>query len=99
MNYTVQDTRVGNVTDYDRLILEVWTDGSLRPEEAVSKAAGILVMHLKLFQNMDGLPEEEEEEEATFPEEEEDDSSKVRRPRPLRTFLQLSQARQYQHGR
>lgn len=77
MNYTVQDTRVGNVTDYDRLILEVWTDGSLRPEEAVSKAAGILVMHLKLFQNMDGLPEEEEEEEATFPEEEEDDSSKV----------------------
>lgn len=77
VNYTVQDTRVGNVTDYDRLILEVWTDGSLRPEEAVSKAAGILVMHLKLFQNMDGLPEEEEEEEAPFPEEEEDDSSKV----------------------
>lgn len=77
VNYTVQDTRVGNVTDYDRLILEVWTDGSLRPEEAVSKAAGILVMHLKLFQNMDALPEEEEEEEATFPEEEEDDSSKV----------------------
>ncbi len=77
VNYTVQDTRVGNVTDYDRLILEVWTDGSLRPEEAVSKAAGILVMHLKLFQNMDGLPEEEEEEEASFPEEEEDDSSKV----------------------
>lgn len=77
VNYMVQDTRVGNVTDYDRLILEVWTDGSLRPEEAVSKAAGILVMHLKLFQNMDGLPEEEEEEEATFPEEEEDDSSKV----------------------
>ena len=80
VNYTVQDTRVGNVTDYDRLILEVWTDGSLRPDEAVSKAAGILVMHLKLFQNMDGLPEEEEEEEeeeATFPEEEEDDSSKV----------------------
>lgn len=77
VNYTVQDTRVGNVTDYDRLILEVWTDGSLRPEEAVRKAAGILVMHLKLFQNMDGLPEEEEEEEATFPEEEEDDSSKV----------------------
>lgn len=77
VNYTVQDTRVGNVTDYDRLILEVWTDGSLRPEEAVSKAAGILVMHLKLFQNMDSLPEEEEEEEASFPEEEEDNSSKV----------------------
>ena len=73
--YSVQDTRVGNVTDYDRLTLEVWTDGSLRPEEAVSKAAGILVMHLKLFQNMDGLPEETEEVETSFPEE--DDSQKV----------------------
>ena len=60
VNYTVQDTRVGNVMDYDKLILEVWTDGSL-----------------KLFQNMDGLPEEVEEEEASFPEEEEDDTSKV----------------------
>ena len=77
VNYTVQDTRVGNVMDYDKLILEVWTDGSLRPEEALSKAAGILVMHLKLFQNMDGLPEEVEEEEASFPEEENDDTSKV----------------------
>ena len=77
VNYTVQDTRVGNVTDYGKLILEVWTDGSMRPEEAVSKAAGILVMHLKLFQNMDGIPEEEEVEETTFPEEEEDTSSKV----------------------
>ena len=77
VNYTVQDTRVGNVTDYDKLILEVWTDGSMRPEEAVSKAAGILVIHLKLFQNMDGIPEEEEVEETTFPEEEEDTSSKV----------------------
>ena len=77
VNYTVQDTRVGNVMDYDRLILEVWTDGSLRPEEAVSKAAGILVMHLRLFQNMDGLPEDEEEALSTFPEEEEDESAKV----------------------
>ena len=77
VNYTVNDTRVGNVTDYDKLTLEVWTDGSLRPEEAVSKAAGILVMHLKLFQNMDGLTEDIMEEEASFPEEEEDQSSKV----------------------
>ena len=77
VNYSVQDTRVGNVTDYDSLTLEVWTDGSLRPEEAVSKAAGILVMHLKLFQNMDGLPEEAEEVEASFPEEAEDDSQRV----------------------
>lgn len=77
VNYTVNDTRVGNVTDYDKLTLEVWTDGSLRPEEAVSKAAAILVMHLKLFQNMDGLAEDIEEEEASFPVEEEDDTAKV----------------------
>ena len=63
VNYTVEDTRVGNVTDYDRLILDVWTNGSIRPEEAVSKAAAILVMHLRLFQN--------------FPPEEIDDSAKV----------------------
>ena len=67
VNYTVEDTRVGNVTDYDRLILDVWTNGSIRPEEAVSKAAAILVMHLRLFQNMDGSVVEEEEEVPNFP--------------------------------
>ncbi len=77
VNYTVADTRVGNVTDYDKLTLEVWTDGSIRPEEAISKAAGILIMHLKLFQNMAGLTEEEEEEEGTFLETQENDSAKV----------------------
>ena len=77
VNYTVKDTRVGNVTDYDKLTLEVWTDGSIRPEEAVSKSASILVAHLKLFQNMAGLPQEEEKEEGTFTEEPEDETSKV----------------------
>jgi DNA-directed RNA polymerase subunit alpha len=77
VNYTVSDTRVGNVTDYDKLTLEVWTDGSIRPEEAVSKSASILIAHLKLFQNMAGLPEEEEIEESTFTEEPEDDTAKV----------------------
>ena len=77
VNYTVSDTRVGNVTDYDKLTLEVWTDGSIRPEEAVSKSASILVAHLKLFQNMAGLPEEDEETEGTFTEAPESDVSKV----------------------
>lgn len=54
VNYNVTDTRVGNVTDYDKLTLEVWTDGSMRPEEAVSKAAGIMVSYLKMFQNIVG---------------------------------------------
>lgn len=68
VNYTVTDTRVGNVTDYDKLTLEVWTDGSIRPEEAVSKAAGIMVAHLRLFQNMAGVPQDDEEAEGTFTE-------------------------------
>lgn len=52
VNYEVQDTRVGQVTDYDQLVLEVWTDGSIRPDEAVSVAAKILIEHLRLFVNL-----------------------------------------------
>ena len=77
VNYSVADTRVGNVTDYDKLTMEVWTDGSIRPEEALSKAAGILIMHLKLFQNMAGLEEEGEAETETFLEPQENDTAKV----------------------
>jgi DNA-directed RNA polymerase subunit alpha len=47
--YSVTDTRVGNVTDYDKLNLEVWTDGSIRPDEATSLSAKILSKHLALF--------------------------------------------------
>ena len=46
---TVENTRVGQVTDYDKLILEIWTDGSIRPEEGVSIGAKIMQEHLKLF--------------------------------------------------
>ena len=49
VNYTVADTRVGNTTDYDRLTLEIWTNGTLKPEEAISGAAKILSEHLSLF--------------------------------------------------
>jgi DNA-directed RNA polymerase subunit alpha len=49
VNYTIENTRVGQVTDYDRLILEVWTDGSISPEEGVSIGAKIMQEHLKLF--------------------------------------------------
>ncbi|MGI6609652.1 MAG: DNA-directed RNA polymerase subunit alpha [Limnochordia bacterium] len=52
VNYTVEDTRVGQRTDFDRLILEVWTDGSIAPNEAVSLSAKILIEHLRLFMNL-----------------------------------------------
>lgn len=48
-NFTVENTRVGQVTDYDRLNLEIWTDGSISPEESVSIGAKIMHEHLKLF--------------------------------------------------
>ena len=51
VKFGVTDTRVGNVTDYDKLTLEVWTDGSINPEDAISRASGILIDYLNLFQN------------------------------------------------
>jgi DNA-directed RNA polymerase subunit alpha len=69
VNYTVEDTRVGQITDYDRLILEVWTDGSIAPDDAVTVAAKILTEHLRLFleltdtgDELEIMVEKEEEE-------------------------------------
>ncbi|MCL2811457.1 MAG: DNA-directed RNA polymerase subunit alpha [Clostridia bacterium] len=52
VNYMVEDTRVGQMTDFDKLVLEVWTNGSTLPDEAVSVAAKILSGHLTLFINL-----------------------------------------------
>lgn len=52
VNFTVEDTRVGQITDYDKLTLEVWTDDTIKPDEAVSLAAKILTEHLMLFINL-----------------------------------------------
>ena len=49
VNFTVENTRVGQVTDYDKLILEIWTDGSIAPSEGVSIGAKIMQEHLNLF--------------------------------------------------
>ncbi len=49
VNYAVENTRVGQMVDYDKLTIELWTDGSLKPYEALSLAAKVLTEHLKLF--------------------------------------------------
>ena len=49
VNYSVENTRVGQMVDYDKLTMELWTDGSLEPYEALSLAAKVLTEHLKLF--------------------------------------------------
>lgn len=58
VNYNVERTRVGQVTDYERLIMEVWTDGTIRAVEAIQQAAENLVDHFFLFSNIDKLAEE-----------------------------------------
>ncbi len=59
-NFSVDNTRVGNVTDKGKLTLEVWTDGSLRADEAVSMSAKILMEHLELFLDLaEGVSETE----------------------------------------
>jgi DNA-directed RNA polymerase subunit alpha len=65
VNYTVTNARVGQITDYDKLTLELWTDGSLNPEEAVAHAAKILKDQLSIFVTFE---EEEEEGEVTVQE-------------------------------
>lgn len=67
VNYKVENTRVGQVTNYDKLTLEVWTNGSLRPDEAVSLGAKILTEHLMLFV---GLTDEAKEAEIMVEKEE-----------------------------
>ncbi len=69
VNYTVENTRVGQVTDYDRLVLEIWTDGSISPDEGVSIGAKIMQEHLNLFiqltdatASMDIMVEKEEDQ-------------------------------------
>ncbi len=52
VNFRVENTRVGQITDYDKLTLEIWTDETIRPDEAVSLAAKILTEHLCLFINL-----------------------------------------------
>ena len=84
VNYFVEETRVGQITDYDRLILEITTNGAMGPEEALLYASNILQRHLDIFVNYGELPEEEEEEE-----EEEDESFRDLINKPI-SELELS---------
>lgn len=73
VNYQVENTRVGQVTNFDKLTLDVWTDGSIRPEDAVSLGAKILTEHLNIFV---GLTDEAQKAEIMI-EKEEDQKEKV----------------------
>lgn len=49
VNYSIENTRVGQITDYDKLTLEIWSNGTITPDEAISLSAKILIEHFKLF--------------------------------------------------
>lgn len=59
VNMKVEDTRVGQRTDYDKLILEIWTDGSIKPEDALAQSAKIIKDHMSIFINFEEEIEEE----------------------------------------
>ncbi|WP_026569068.1 MULTISPECIES: DNA-directed RNA polymerase subunit alpha [Sediminibacillus] len=73
VTYQVENTRVGQITNFDKLTLDVWTDGSIRPEEAVSLGAKIYTEHLNIFV---GLTDEAQSAEIMI-EKEEDQKEKV----------------------
>lgn len=64
VNFTVTNARVGQITDYDKLTLEVWTDGSVKPDDAVAFAAKILKEQLTIFINFDEETDSREEVES-----------------------------------
>ena len=73
VNYEVEKTRVGQVADYDRFVMEIWTDGTIKPEEALAQSAQIMMQYLRPIGGVSEetfLPvEEEEEEEGAIPNE------------------------------
>lgn len=71
VNFVVSNARVGQMTDYDKLTMEVWTDGSVKPEDAVAFAAKIVKEQLTIFINFDEESEPQHQEEAV------DDDAKV----------------------
>jgi DNA-directed RNA polymerase subunit alpha len=62
VNYAVEAARLGQTTDYDKLVLDVWTNGCIRPQDAIAQAAKIVKDHMFIFINFEEQPEEEEEE-------------------------------------
>ena len=69
VNYNIEPARVGQMTNFDSLTLEIWTDGSIRPEDSLEQSSQLLIRHLSLFADVEAIaveeePEAEEEESA-----------------------------------
>jgi DNA-directed RNA polymerase subunit alpha len=62
VNYSVEAARLGQTTDYDKLVLDIWTNGCIIPQDAIAQAAKIVKDHMYIFINFEEQPEEQEEE-------------------------------------
>jgi DNA-directed RNA polymerase subunit alpha len=72
VGYEVEKTRVGQIADYDRIIMEIWTDGTVKPEEALAQSAQVMIQHLRPVAGISEeslLPVEDEEVEEAIPNE------------------------------
>jgi DNA-directed RNA polymerase subunit alpha len=70
VRYTVENTRVGQITDYDKLLIEIWTDGRITPDDALKQSASILKHHLDVFDRVSEEHYEFESQQSTVSEEE-----------------------------
>ena len=96
VNFTVEAARLGQMTDYDKLTLEVWTNGAVSPQDSIGYAAKLLKDHMTIFINFEEVPEQTEEVSRARHGQDE------RSPEPLggragteRSFLQLPEERQH----
>ncbi|MGD0335859.1 MAG: DNA-directed RNA polymerase subunit alpha [Candidatus Omnitrophota bacterium] len=80
VNFYVENTRVGQRTDYDKLMIEIWTNGAISPKDALLYASNILQRHLDIFVNFGSLPEDIIEEEPEMTKEEVSLYEKLRLP-------------------
>ena len=69
VKYSIENTRVGQMTDYDKLVLEIWTDGRITPDECIKQAAAILRHHLDVFDKVSEESVEFENEQSEVSEE------------------------------
>jgi len=91
VNYSVEAARLGQTTDYDKLVLDVWTNGCIPPQDAIAQAAKIVKDHMFIFINFEEQPEEEEEEV--------DREAERMGTGTFRAVLQLPQERRHQDDR
>ena len=100
VNFTVEAARLGQMTDYDKLTLEVWTNGAISPQDAIGQAAKLLKDHMAIFINFEELPETTEEpaERGCRPDERSAQPLR-RRAGTERSFLQLPEERQHSDHR